>query len=675
MDGFSVISLTALGSTIANRALSSAEELNELIATLGSHHGSISHLSTFSSLLHKLHQHVVQLETALNGASVISLRLQTDLSQCLGSCDGIMAVLNKQVMRLQPENVAQLDETFLAVQGHTLEAYCQLFDFFVKLLSMLDKDAQDQLLDATESAAVREQVHLSSQTASQTGDILSGGEPKSLASSSKGPLPGHGMEPPPYDSAGSSSSPPVAGPSSSSSGFAKGMSSLTHSLKAMTANLWSKPDPLATAFCQAALRGDIQQMSGFLAQGANINGRNGEGNTPLGCAILANKDEAVQFLLAAGADKTSNSSKLPPLFLAASVGSVKVVQLLISQGADVHQKSWTGQAYFVDVVESGNMEGIQMLLTYGASANTKNLSGRPILAQTVKKGNIDLTKLLLQHGADPNSNDISGNPMLAIAASNDNVEMVRLLLSYGAVASARLLTGNTALVDAINRRRIEIATLLLDHGADANAKDLFGNPIIVAIVKDSKLPIPDKAAISRLLLSHGANPNVADAAWSIYAICYAMETGSTELVKLLLSHGATTDKKMHTGETLLLYALDNGKIDQAKALVEHGADPNAADKKGRTPLMQAISKGNVPLIKMLRTHGADVNLGGCVSPSDLASVMKNPEIFKALGIKVKAPSRAAEDRAAQEAEAAEAEAAAESSRSGRPQSPPPGYQA
>jgi hypothetical protein len=136
MDGFSVISLTSLGSTIANRALSSAEELNELIATLDLHHGSISHLSTFSSLLHKLHQHVVELETALNGASAISLRLQTDLSQCLGSCDGIMAVLNKQVMRLQPENVAQLNGTFLAVQGYSLEAYCQLFDFFVKLLSM-----------------------------------------------------------------------------------------------------------------------------------------------------------------------------------------------------------------------------------------------------------------------------------------------------------------------------------------------------------------------------------------------------------------------------------------------------------------------------------------------------------------------------------------------------------
>ncbi|KAI5463662.1 ankyrin repeat-containing domain protein [Mariannaea sp. PMI_226] len=684
MDGFSVISLTSLGSTLANRALASAEELNELIRTLDPHHASIPQLSSFSSLLQKLHHQVLQLEATLHGARVISVRLQSHLSQCLGSCDGTMAGLNKQVMRLQPDNLPFLDEGFLAVQGHTLDAYCEVFDYFVKLLSMSDRDAQDAAMDSVEGSVTLEQVNLASQHASQAREILhsAASQDAVYASSSKGPLPGQDVEPPPYENQSSNLSqpnpsqlsppqpaPPVAGPStsSSSSGFSRSMSSLTNSFKAMTANLWSKPDPLATAFCQAALRGDVQQMSGFLAQGANINGRNGEGNTPLGCAILANKEDAVQFLLAAGADKTFSLNKLPPLFLAASVGSIEVAQLLISQGADVHQKGWTGQPYFVDVVESGNMRGIKLLLANGASAHTKNLSGRPVIALAVKKNNMELTKMLLQHGADAGSSDINGNSVLVLAASNDNIEMVRLLLSYGANANARVLTGNTLLVDSLNNRRMEIAKMLLDHGADANARDIYANPILVAIIKDSKLPVPEKLSTAKLLLSHGAAANASDGAWGVYAICYAMETGSTELVKLLLDYGATPDKKMQGGETLLLYAMDKGKVDQAKALIEHGANTNEADKKGRTPLMQAISRGNVMLIKTLRSHGADVSLGGCVSPADLANVMRNPEIFKALGIKVKGPSGTQSDQETPQFPGAEG------SGSGRPRSPPPGY--
>lgn len=373
MDGFSVISLTSLTSTISNRALSAVEDLDDLTSTLEPHHAAAvaaARLSTSSALLRDLDRHAAQLETALHGASAISQRLQTDLTRSLGACDGLVAGLSKQVSGLQAHNVARVDAGVLGVQGGALEAYCRLFELFVKMLCLYvlsaycvmpglivvcrsDKDAQDGVLDSVEGRTVLEQACLASEKASQ-GDLLLSGRDYGIGASSRGPS-DTTIEPPPYENAASSSSPtPTPAPtSSSSSGFAKGMSSLTNSLKAMTASLWPKPDPLATAFCQAALRGDVQQMSGFLAQGANINGRNGESNTPLGCAILANQVDAVQFLLAAGADTaaSSGSSKLPPLFLAASAGSGEVVKLLLARGADVNQKSWTGQPYFVEVAE------------------------------------------------------------------------------------------------------------------------------------------------------------------------------------------------------------------------------------------------------------------------------------------------------------------------------------
>lgn len=132
-DGFSVISLTSLGSTVSHRVLSSAEELNELNGTLEIQD---ERLVSFSSRLYQLHQHVGYLEAALNDASAISGRFQTTLSQSLGSCDVVSTVLNKQVMRLQAETLPLLDEVFLMVYSDVLLAYTRLFAFFVKVLSL-----------------------------------------------------------------------------------------------------------------------------------------------------------------------------------------------------------------------------------------------------------------------------------------------------------------------------------------------------------------------------------------------------------------------------------------------------------------------------------------------------------------------------------------------------------
>jgi hypothetical protein len=132
-DGFSVISLTSLGSTVSHRVLSSAEELNELNSTL---EVPDERLSSFALRLYQLHQHVGSLDDALNSASAISGRLQTTLSQSLGSCDVVSTVLNKQVMRLQAETLPMLDEVFLVVYNDAVVAFTRLFAFFANVLSM-----------------------------------------------------------------------------------------------------------------------------------------------------------------------------------------------------------------------------------------------------------------------------------------------------------------------------------------------------------------------------------------------------------------------------------------------------------------------------------------------------------------------------------------------------------
>ncbi len=84
---------------------------------------------------------------------------------------------------------------------------------------------------------------------------------------------------------------------------------------------------------------------------------------------------------------------------------------------------------------------------------------------------------------------------------------------------------------------------------------------------------------------------------------YAVGNGYAEAVRILLEHGADPNLRERSGETYLHTAAtwrDNAEI--IKALVEHRADVNAKDREGRTPLDVALEyrrKSNAELLRAL----------------------------------------------------------------------------
>lgn len=386
-------------------------------------------------------------------------------------------------------------------------------------------------------------------------------------------------------------------------------SSLTRSFKALTAGLRSKPDPLVSALCRATTNGDVQQMSGLLKNGANINGRDDDGHTPLQCAMKADHAAAAEFLIETGADLT-NWSKLPPLFLAASLGSVEVGQMLLSRGFRVEDRNTSGQAYIVDVISSGNMAGIELLLKHGANPNTSSISGRPIIIMAAKKRNIELVKLLMQWGAHVNVTDVTGVSLLAVAAEKSDYVMADLLLDNGADPNSRTLNGSRVLCEAIGKGRAEFAMTLLHRGADPNARDIYGQPAIIQAVKDTKAPPAQKLELVQAMLQLGASPNSLEYSWSVSCVWVALETGSLELIELLLKHGGTTTV-MKDDMTLLVHAIAKDETKLAHLLLKFGAPVNQADGKGRTPLAQAVTKRNVEIAEKLLLRGAMPSIAYC----------------------------------------------------------------
>src|SRR5207237_2858546 len=98
------------------------------------------------------------------------------------------------------------------------------------------------------------------------------------------------------------------------------------------------------------------------------------------------------------------------------------------------------------------------------------------------------------------------------------------------------------------------------------------------------------------------------------------QSGDTDLMNLLLQHGADPKIPTDFGDTALAAAAGIGwvegvtyehsvkeNVEAIKMLLELGLDSNSANQDGRTPLMGAALKGRSDAIQMLVHRGAKLD--------------------------------------------------------------------
>src|SRR5262245_45191494 len=102
------------------------------------------------------------------------------------------------------------------------------------------------------------------------------------------------------------------------------------------------PSPPKTASLHvAAYNGDTGEVKGWLKRGADPNGRDANGYTPLHCAAMSNAKGApgaVRILIAHGADIKARAVHwdYSTLHTAIQGGNPKTIEILLKAGADVN---------------------------------------------------------------------------------------------------------------------------------------------------------------------------------------------------------------------------------------------------------------------------------------------------------------------------------------------------
>jgi len=425
--------------------------------------------------------------------------------------------------------------------------------------------------------------------------------------------------------------------------------SLSSSFKAMTAGMRHKPEPFVVPLCEAATRGDVSQMQGLLGAGANINGYNEAGLTPLVCAVRALQVDALRYLLRTGADpKLSSSGRKgkPPLYYAALAQCEPALDALLSSGATMADSD----SWFLDLVTGeASSKSIAMLLARGANVHAKDSSSRSAIVLTVhyrkKVEDADeVVATLLAHGADPNAQDLSGTPLVHSCLQQDRDQLLSLLIERGASINRTNMYGNSLAIEALKREKPTLVKTLISRGANVNATDNYGIPLLISILASTSLSIADKADLVELLVNKGARCSATDNC-AVTALDHAVANVASKMgpvsdadlriIGLLLGHGADANQRLskQSGHpNLLTYSLDRQDWALLRVALSGGAQPNIADAKGRTPLLVAMQHGNLDIVALLIQKGADKNQAGQITPFEMASASRDLRMMQLLGV-------------------------------------------
>jgi ankyrin repeat protein len=164
-----------------------------------------------------------------------------------------------------------------------------------------------------------------------------------------------------------------------------------------------------------------------------------------------------------------------PLTLAAELGQVDTVQLLLERGADIHKKT-TGcceyNALFAAIyTETPSLEVVKLLLDAGADVNSSNeCLDVSALSQAAHYGHEAIAELLIHHGAEINKQFEEGYSKTALMAASEagHPGIVKLLLKHNADPSLTDTYDETALMKALKNGHESIA-LLIEEALNKNA--------------------------------------------------------------------------------------------------------------------------------------------------------------------------------------------------------------
>ena len=277
--------------------------------------------------------------------------------------------------------------------------------------------------------------------------------------------------------------------------------------------------------------------------------------------------------------------------------SIELIVKLLDSRADVNHADGKGRTALLHSVNAGSIDLVKVLISRGANVHiSENHNGATPLALAASDGNLEIVNELLKSKADVHCTDFGGNTPLMLSSKNGHKHVVQALFEHGSKIEHTDKQGDTALVHAATNGRTEVLKFLIYSKANVNhvnKKDGLSALMSIANTKPYKLNqtsfdrLNNQEEIVQILLKAKADPELK-----------TQNLGQTALQLAVMNN-------IFVIELLVLYGADTSKVSKFKLVKKALATKKTMSTSAGTFLaavnfLQPLPGGPGPILEVIR---------------------------------------------------------------------------
>jgi len=218
-------------------------------------------------------------------------------------------------------------------------------------------------------------------------------------------------------------------------------------------------------------------------------------------------------------------------------------------------------------------------------------------------GDEEKLQSVLRAKANPNIQDSEGLSPILWAAKRGHKNAIKILLDWKARPTAADRNGRSVLHAAVLSMKDSSHCLrvLLSHGADPNVTDNDSRTALISAARRGKFGCIKMLILAKIDVNHHDRQKRT-------ALFWAARNGRVKCVRILLHYFAKVDKADQGKKTALIAAAYHGRSTCLQQLILARASINSRDKLGRTALIGAAVHGHMQCVHRLINARADANI-------------------------------------------------------------------
>jgi ankyrin repeat protein len=391
----------------------------------------------------------------------------------------------------------------------------------------------------------------------------------------------------------------------------------------------------------AVAHGNLDSVKALLQFGSDIEARTLDNQTPLHLASSANHPDIISFLLSKGADPhVTDRDGNTFLHLAAESRLRKAAletrnhqncgcrqkhervsrnerrrltfQSLLKLPVDVAARNANNETALDLAASAGHEDIVYIILSSMPTVEEPDFAS--LLQISVAHGRQKLVKELASHPKNPGLQSASWDKILLSACRNGDLETAEVAAGHGGSIEKGRKEIQQTFQNALRRENLNTVRFLIEKDyVDLEEKDHEGknalHQICTFISRTFKVTDQTRSEIADLLIKHGVNPDHRTKSGQT-ALHLAVASMDVNLVRTLLTHGASVEIRDQSGSTPLLVAskhnFSTGIID---LLLQVRSYPSAQDHEGYTPLHKVLASHQAAnSVDSLLKAGADITI-------------------------------------------------------------------